>query len=586
MSMQNLLAALTGKTDSDSKTWKTIVNAAPAADAPPPEQPKATAPRLPSADSGPPPGNATPPSAAAFNTDAPSTVITPKAELAGTKKPDDPRLSELLQRINSLTVAPANGTTPISSTATVSTAEQTQADEADSDSEVTPIGVPVWKNVGKPASERQSTSVSDSAPVGSNDFIPAEPASLGESGLNETEIEALVLKFLLSRGEATGREMADQVKLPFALLQEIYWRLKQDQLVVYRGSAPMNDYLYQLTDLGRERARRYAEHCSYFGSAPVSLRDYVLSVAAQSLTQQHPTREHLEKAFDDLLISDRMMTRLGPAINSGRGMFLFGAAGNGKTSIAERVTRAFGKYIWIPRAIGIDGEIIRLFDPSNHEECPPDTGTGIWVNTKIDARWVRIRRPTIVVGGELTMDALEVTLNASTGISESPVQLKSNCGTLVIDDFGRQKMSTDQLLNRWIVPLEKRYDYLNLPNGKKIQVPFDQLIVFSTNLQPKDLCDDAFLRRIPYKIEVVDPSEDEFRRLFQTMCEKMSIPWRPEAIDYLINAHYKPRNRPYRCCQPRDLLLQVKNMCHFEKRELELSNEYLDYAVENYFAIM
>jgi SpoVK/Ycf46/Vps4 family AAA+-type ATPase len=281
-----------------------------------------------------------------------------------------------------------------------------------------------------------------------------------------------------------------------------------------------------------------------------------------------------------------MLARLGPAINSGRGMFLFGAAGNGKTSIAERVTRAFGQHIWIPRAIGIDGEIIRLYDPSNHEECPPDKGTGIWTNSKIDARWVRIRRPTIVVGGELTMEQLEVTENQSTGISEAPVQLKSNCGTLVIDDFGRQRMSIDQLLNRWIVPLEKRYDFLNLPNGKKIQVPFDQLIVFSTNLQPKDLCDDAFLRRIPYKIEVTDPSEFEFRRLFELMCQKLGFEFRQAALDYLVDRHYKETKRPFRCCQPRDLLMQVRNMCYFEKRQPELLKEYLDYAVENYFAIM
>jgi len=362
--------------------------------------------------------------------------------------------------------------------------------------------------------------------------------------------------------------------------------LKSEQLVVYRGSATMNDYLYQLTDLGRERARRYNENCSYFGSAPVSLMDYIVAVSAQSLTRQHPTRDDLTHAFDDLLINPQMLGRLGPAINSGRGMFLFGAAGNGKTSIAERVTRAFGQYIWIPRAIGIDGEIIRLFDPSNHEECPPDKGTGIWTNSKIDARWVRIRRPTIVVGGELTMEQLEVTENLSTGISEAPVQLKSNCGTLVIDDFGRQKMSIDQLLNRWIVPLEKRYDFLNLPNGKKIQVPFDQLIVFSTNLQPKDLCDDAFLRRIPYKIEVIDPSEDEFRRLFELMCQKLGFEFRQASLDYLVEKHYKQTKRPFRCCQPRDLLMQVRNMCYFEKRRPELLKEYLDYAVENYFAIM
>ncbi len=222
----------------------------------------------------------------------------------------------------------------------------------------------------------------------------------------------------------------------------------------------------------------------------------------------------------------------------------------------------------------------------NHEELPFEKSDGLLDSTGIDRRWVRIRRPTIVVGGELTMDNLEVTQNTSTGTSEAPVQLKSNCGTLVIDDFGRQSMSTDELLNRWIVPLEKRYDFLNMANGKKIQVPFDQLIIFSTNLEPRDLVDDAFLRRIPYKIEVTDPSEDEFRNLFELMCQSLAIPYSEEAIEHLIETHYRPTNRPFRCCQPRDLLLQVRNRCRYERRAAELSRESLDFAVENYFAVM
>jgi predicted ATPase with chaperone activity len=281
-----------------------------------------------------------------------------------------------------------------------------------------------------------------------------------------------------------------------------------------------------------------------------------------------------------------MLSRLGPAINSGRGLFLYGAAGNGKTSIAERVTKAFGQFIWIPRAIGVDGEIIRLYDPSNHEETPLESTGGLLDNRKIDKRWIRIRRPTIVAGGELTMDNLEVTRNTSTGICESPMQLKSNCGTLVIDDFGRQRMSTDELLNRWIVPLEKRFDFLNLPNGKKIQVPFDQLIIFSTNLQPRDLVDEAFLRRIPYKIDVADPSEDEFRQLFKIMAPKLGFEYREEPVDYVVKTHYVEAGRPFRNCQPRDLLMQVRNHCFYENRPLELTREYFDHAVENYFAMM
>jgi hypothetical protein len=419
-----------------------------------------------------------------------------------------------------------------------------------------------------------------------NPFVPREPASFQQAGLSESEVEALSLKFLLARGDATGREIADQVKLPFVLVDRLLRQMKSDQMVVHRSSAPMNDYQYQMTDLGRERARRLAQHCTYFGSAPVSLADYVASVKIQSLTTQHPTLEDLNRAFAGLLLSPRMLDRLGPAINSGRGLFLYGAPGNGKTSIAERVTAAFGQYIWIPRAIGVDGEIMRMFDRMNHVEVPLEAGSGMLEHRSIDKRWVRIRRPTIIAAGELTMSALEVTVNLSTGISEAPLQMKSNCGTLVIDDFGRQRMRVEELLNRWIVPLEKHEDYLSLPNGKKIQVPFDQLIIFSTNLEPQDLVDEAFLRRIPYKIEVLDPSEDEFRKLFAILSQIMGIEFRPEPVEYLIENHYKKIGRPLRFCHPRDLLLQIRNYCAYRKEPPALSIEAFDMACENYFAIM
>jgi DNA-binding PadR family transcriptional regulator len=426
----------------------------------------------------------------------------------------------------------------------------------------------------------------EAAPTPDGEFLPAEPSSLSDAGLGDSEVEALLLKLLLARGEAAGRQMAEQTKLAFVLLVDLLDRLKNEQLVFYRDSAPMNDYVYQLTDIGRERAKRLVEHCSYFGAAPVPLEDYIDSIQAQSLAGQHPTVDDLKQAFSDLLVNEHMLERLGPAINSGRGLFLFGAPGNGKTSIAERVTKAFGEFIWLPRAIGIDGEVMRLFDPMNHEEAPLQQSEGLLDQTKVDKRWVRIKRPTIVAGGELTMDALEVVFNTSTGISEAPMQLKSNCGTLVIDDFGRQRMSTDELLNRWIVPLEKRYDFLNLPNGKKIQVPFDQLIIFSTNLEPKDLVDEAFLRRIPYKIEVIDPSETEFRELFKIMCPKMGFEYDEEAIDHLIIQHYLEAERPFRNCQPRDLLMQVRNHAYYQGQDPKLTPAAFDFAAENYFAVM
>ena len=420
----------------------------------------------------------------------------------------------------------------------------------------------------------------------SEPIIPLEPPSLEAAGISGQLVEEIIMRFLLNRGEASGRAIADQIKLPFRLIEPTLNRLKSQQLSGYLGATAMNDYIHTLSDTGRDRAKRHVQKTTYFGAAPIPLEQYVDSVRLQSVELQHPSQDDLKNAFSDLLVPPQLLARLGPAVNSGRGMFLFGFPGNGKTSIAERVTRAFGEYIWIPRAVLIDGDLLRVFDPLNHEECPPAKSDGMLRDSQIDHRWVRIRRPTIVAGGELTMAMLEVTRNPDTNVSDSPLQLKSNCGVLLIDDFGRQRMSVDELLNRWIVPLEKRYDYLSVSSGKKVQVPFDQLVIFSTNLEPKDLVDDAFLRRIPYKIEVPNPTEEAFRKLFEIMCKVVKIPHKPELIEYLIEKHYKPTGRPMRNCHPRDLLLQVRAYCYFNTFPLELKREYLDFAVENYFSIM
>jgi hypothetical protein len=417
-------------------------------------------------------------------------------------------------------------------------------------------------------------------------FRPKAPETLEETGLTFEEVERLILKFLLAKGSGRGRSIANQVRLPFQITDPILKQLKQEQLLAFKGSAEMGDYDFAITEFGRERARRYSEECTYFGSAPVTLPDYLQAMAAQSIAKQQATEEDLKRAFTDLVISQRMLDRLGPAINSGRGMFLFGSPGNGKTSIAERVTRSFGTTIWIPRTLGIDGDIIRLYDPGVHDAVETEANEGILNLSGVDRRWVQIVRPTVAAGGELTMSELEVVQNAQTKICEAPLQLKSNCGVLIIDDFGRQTMPVETLLNRWIVPLEKRFDFLNIPSGKKIQVPFDQLIIFSTNLEPRDLVDGAFLRRIPYKIEVPDPTEDQFRDLCKLMAPTLGFEYDAEAIDYLIEKHYKAVNRPFRACQPRDLMLQVRNYCSFKQTAKKLTAEAFDVAIENYFSVM
>jgi SpoVK/Ycf46/Vps4 family AAA+-type ATPase len=277
-----------------------------------------------------------------------------------------------------------------------------------------------------------------------------------------------------------------------------------------------------------------------------------------------------------------MMDLLGPAVNSGAGLFLYGAPGNGKTTIAKRITRCFGQSIWVPQTLIDDGQFIKLYDASCHERVDEDQDS-LLKTENFDARWVKIVRPTVVVGGELTMDSLEIRHDPATHISEASLQLKSNCGCLLIDDFGRQRVNPTDLLNRWIVPLENRHDFLTLATGKKIQVPFEQLIIFSTNLQPQDLADEAFLRRIPYKIEVGDPSPQEFRALFEVFCRSFGCEYRPEAVDYLVETHYRPAGRPLRRCQPRDLLAQIHNYCVYHDIPMDLRPDYLDRVVHSYF---
>jgi predicted ATPase with chaperone activity len=434
------------------------------------------------------------------------------------------------------------------------------------------------------------TAVSGAVPTSSEapreTFRPRPVSTFEEAGLNHAQIEGLVLKFLGNIGVASGRRIADELGLPFGPFPEFLRQLKNMQIVAYTNSATANDYLYSLTDAGRARAKVYFSECSYVGSAPVPFEDYVAAVSAQTITTEQPKLADLRRAFSDLLISEEMFNVLGPAINSGRGMFLYGYPGNGKTSIAERITRCFGSTVWIPRVIEIEGQIIKVFDMANHEPIVARR-TGLLRDDDYDHRWIEIRRPTLIAGGELRMEDLEIHYDPLTKICEAPLQLKSNNGTFLIDDFGRQRMAPIELLNRWIVPLEKRYDFLCLPNGKKIRVPFDQLILFSTNLEPKQLVDEAFLRRIPYKINATDPTEQMFRQMIDIFAPKLGFPEVDRAaVDHLIERHYRRINRPFRCCQPRDLLLQVRNYCVYNDLPLIMKTEYFDFAACNYFTVM
>lgn len=431
------------------------------------------------------------------------------------------------------------------------------------------------EQVAAPGSDRSATGA----------FVPPALHQLADVGLEVEQIDSIVLKYLLIRGNSGGRQLSEQLGLPFSLMEKVLFDLKAAQLVAQKGAAALSDFVYQLTPQGVEDARRSYQHCTYFGTLPVPLEDYIASVQAQSIRRLQPTAEHLACVFADLMVCEQLREQIGQAVHAGKGFFLHGAPGNGKTSIAERVARAFGQQIWIPRAIGIAGDIVRLYDPCNHEEIPLTEAEAATIGA-YDRRWVRIRRPTVIAGGELTMDRLEITVNHTTGINEAPLQLKSNCGVLVIDDFGRQRMGVADLLNRWIVPLDRRYDFLNLPSGKTIQVPFDQLLVFSTNLEPRDLVDEAFLRRISYKIEVTDPSLDDFRKLLTNYASHAKIPFDAEAVEYLIRVHYQQAKRPVRACHARDLLDQVRSYCGYRQLPLAMSTDAFDAAVRNYFGLM
>ncbi len=415
-------------------------------------------------------------------------------------------------------------------------------------------------------------------------FRPAEPHSLEEAGLPSSLVESLICKNLSLTGTASGRALADALCLPFGLLEPVFKDLRTRQVIVHTGSAALSDYSYALTEQGRVRAQAYFETCAYVGPAPVPLADYVLSVEAQTIRAEAPKRSQLTKAFSDICVEPNLFETLGPAINSGAGLFLYGSPGNGKSTLAKRITMCFGQHIWVPQALIEDGQIIKLYDTAYHEAIEEREGS-LLRSTNGDRRWIKIRRPTVVVGGELTLDALEIRHDPRANVSEAPLQLKSNCGCLLIDDFGRQRIEPAELLNRWIIPLEARQDYLTLSTGKKFQVPFEQLIIFSTNLEPSDLVDEAFLRRIPYKIEVNNPSPEEFQSLFELYAKKFGCDYRPEVVDYLVKTHYAGK-RPMRRCHPRDLLNQVRNYCAYNDLPVEMRPEYFDRVVDSYFTVV
>jgi hypothetical protein len=430
-----------------------------------------------------------------------------------------------------------------------------------------------------------ASALAEAATIPNTAPAPPVPKSLADTGLSADQVEQLLVKTMYG-GEATGLALAERIRLPFTMLEPLIERLRTEQLVEVRGAAGTGSatYRYALTDGGRDRGRQYLDFSHYVGPAPVTLAAYVAQMRSLAAARGYIDRERLRQGFSHLIIGDQVLEQLGPAVNAGKAVFLYGPPGNGKTVIAEGLGRALGGDMYMPHAIDIDGHTLTMFDPINHESLEADAESGSVISIAArDRRWVRIRRPVVMVGGELTLDMLDLTFNPMTKFYEAPIQLKANGGVFLVDDFGRQRIRPQELLNRWIVPLESRFDYLTLHTGKKFQVPFDVLIVFATNLDPASLADEAFLRRIPYKIPIVDPTTDEFTQIFALNCRRRNLKFHQVMVAYLQRRHYGPAGRPLRSCHPRDILDQVTALCRYRGIEPAITRELLDAACASFF---
>ncbi|MBK8032553.1 MAG: ATP-binding protein [Chloroflexi bacterium] len=417
-------------------------------------------------------------------------------------------------------------------------------------------------------------------------WSPPPLNSLNDTGLNLLAVAELVLKVLYFGGYMSGHTISDIVKLPFTgVLDSVIDFLKREKFIEVKGSGGLGEasFQYLISNAGAAKAREALERSQYAGPAPVTLQQYIASLRSQNKERLIVHEEQMKTVTNHLVISDDMLARIGPAINSGRSMFLYGPPGNGKTTVAEQVGRlVLGDTIWIPYAFDVDGQIVRVFDNVNHE-LADDMSTKLGTGVVMDPRWVRIRRPMIMVGGELTLSGLDLVYDSINKYYEAPFQVKANGGMFLIDDFGRQQVRPRDLLNRWIVPLEKGVDFLTLATGRKIEIPFFVLIVFSTNIDPRDLVDEAFLRRIRHKIEITDPTYEQFRDIFKRVCTAKGVKYDEQALAYLLKEWYISKNRALRAVHPRDLINQLLDIATYLNKPPVLSKDMIDRSAASYF---
>lgn len=425
----------------------------------------------------------------------------------------------------------------------------------------------------------------------SGEFLPPRPKSVQDTGLRLGFLADLTLKILYFRGDVSGADIAEEMRLPFTgVVDRVLDFLKRELLCEVKGSGGFGQsaYEYTITAKGITRTREILERGQYVGPAPVPLADYGIGIRRQPMLTRYIHPRHLRQALTHLVVEDEMMEMLGPAVNSGRSIFLYGEPGNGKTAMAESIGRmVLGSEMYVPYAVEIGGMVIKVYDEVNHQAVPEspagNSGNHKPGQRRLDRRWIKVKRPVITVGGELTLETLDLVWDDVSKYYEAPFQMKANGGMFLIDDFGRQLVRPRDLLNRWVVPLEKRYDYLTLHTGQKIEVPFQVLIAFSTNLEPSDLVDEAFLRRIRHKIYVGDPSFDSFREIFKRECARYDIPFDKEGLAYLLHKYYVKPGNPLRACHPRDLVEEILDISRYLDVPATLSKDLIDRACRAYF---